>query len=552
MSMKLLLCIFMLLHARVSSQSYGDLRLKQNNTTDPTFSAGRVEIYLDGEWGTVCEDHFGPIDANVVCRQLGYDGVIAYPTSAFHSAYGQGEDNQPIWLDNIGCTDLNGLHILSCPNSGIGAHNCDHFSDVAVTCIPNPLESPIRLYGHTYPSQGRLEFNCNNVWIPVCAEDIGADETDFICKELGYTTANNFERNNTTNFDAILLDDLLDCVEGAKNCSCPNYAPCNKEVIIECNHTIPFGTVRLVNKFEGILEMFINGAWRTMCADSFTESDANAVCDKLGHLRAEELSNSVLQDNHLVWNKRSDCNLNANELFNCLAAPSSLSCSQDASVIIKCTNNSLPEEPMNEIRRGLPFSLETLSAICLGGGALLCFCCLFMIVCCTHVFCDYHVTNKRERPLLDGQAGTFSFTDIDTKLEKDYKLESQHTPTFIRPIPRLVPCSTPQIPNSNTSTLDRRPANSPYPFPQEVERIELRCSQEDLLKDNVPSLTLHSPTEHSDLEQLARQLEPPEELTMRHGQEESWESLCLEPISEEASLELSEEYQALKMDFEDV
>lgn len=547
----------MLLHARVSSQSYGDLRLKQRNITDSTFYEGRVEIYLNGEWGTVCEDNFSPIDANVVCRQLGYDGVIASPTSAFHSAYGKGEDNQPIWLDNVGCSDLNGLHILSCPNSGIGVHNCDHFSDVAVNCSPNPLEFPIRLYGHTYPSQGRLEFNCNDVWIPVCAADIDADETDTICKDLGYTMANNFERNNATNFSSILLNDLLDCVEGAKNCSCPNHAPCNEEAVIECSHTTtPFGTVRLVDKFEGILEMFINGAWRTLCADSFTQSDANAVCNKLGHLRAEELSKSILQDSQLVWNKRSDCNLSANEAFNCLAAPSLLTCSQDASVIIKCTNNSLPEEPTDEIGRstGLPFSLETLIAICLGGGALLCFCCLFMIVCCTHLFCDYHVTNKRARPLLDGHAGTFSFTDKETKLDNEYELEkrSQHTPTFIRPIPHLIPCSTPQIPTSNSSTLDRRPANSPYPFPQEVERIKLRRSQENLLKENIPSLSLHNPTEHSDLEQLARQLEPPEELTLRHGQE-SWESLCLEPISEEeVSLELSEEHQALEMDFEDI
>lgn len=48
----------------------GVLRLVNSNHT--LSSAGRLEIYLQGEWGTVCDDNFGFDEADVACRQLGF------------------------------------------------------------------------------------------------------------------------------------------------------------------------------------------------------------------------------------------------------------------------------------------------------------------------------------------------------------------------------------------------------------------------------------------------------------------------------------------------
>ena len=46
----------------------GDIRLAGG----PSNSSGRLEICNANEWGTVCDDFFFLVDAQVACRQLGF------------------------------------------------------------------------------------------------------------------------------------------------------------------------------------------------------------------------------------------------------------------------------------------------------------------------------------------------------------------------------------------------------------------------------------------------------------------------------------------------
>ena len=93
--------------------------------------SGRVEVYLNGKWGTVCDDSWSANDAKVVCRQLGYGGTAHALVGATH-----GEGTGPIYYDEVMCTG-NEESLDECPHRGVGVHNCYHSEDAGVACMIN-------------------------------------------------------------------------------------------------------------------------------------------------------------------------------------------------------------------------------------------------------------------------------------------------------------------------------------------------------------------------------------------------------------------------------
>lgn len=113
----------------VLSENIGDgtVRLVEGNFT----FEGRVEIYHNKEWGTICDDGWGMEEASVVCHQLGYMKGAQYWYGNAKFKEGQGK----IWLDDVVCYG-NESALTHCHNIGWNGHNCRHYEDVGVVCLP--------------------------------------------------------------------------------------------------------------------------------------------------------------------------------------------------------------------------------------------------------------------------------------------------------------------------------------------------------------------------------------------------------------------------------
>ena len=91
-------------------------------------SYGRIEIGLNGVWGTVCGTNIDIRDATVMCRQLGYGKAFLVASYPYFSV-GTGR----IWLDGMDCRG-DELNIGDCHNSGWGLTSCSHSTDRGIFC----------------------------------------------------------------------------------------------------------------------------------------------------------------------------------------------------------------------------------------------------------------------------------------------------------------------------------------------------------------------------------------------------------------------------------
>uniref|UniRef100_A0A8C1KT47 Soluble scavenger receptor cysteine-rich domain-containing protein SSC5D n=1 Tax=Cyprinus carpio TaxID=7962 RepID=A0A8C1KT47_CYPCA len=276
--------------------------------------AGRVEVYYNGEWGTVCDDYWGVANTAVVCRELGCDET-SNTMRAVHFGPGSGK----IWMDNVRCSGSESS-IFDCSKTKMGDHNCRHSEDVGVVCSVQYIR--IRLVGGSRCS-GRLEVPHGNTWYTVCDAAFDQQDAEVVCRELDCGApvqvlgAAAFGKGDTQ-----MWTQEIQC-RGDEY----QFALCPTSPSQFCSHendvsVICAETVRLVggnSLCAGRVEVLHDGEWGTVQDVGWDLPDAEVVCRELGCGEALTAPKSAYfgEGSGNVWVSNLQCTGSELTLTNC-------------------------------------------------------------------------------------------------------------------------------------------------------------------------------------------------------------------------------------------
>uniref|UniRef100_A0A7N4NHU3 SRCR domain-containing protein n=1 Tax=Sarcophilus harrisii TaxID=9305 RepID=A0A7N4NHU3_SARHA len=298
---------------------------------------GRLEVYHNETWGTVCDDLWSISAASVVCRQLDCGLALSAPRN---SMFGKGSGS--ILLDDVQC-DGNETNIGQCHHLGLFVHNCGHHEDAGVVCSECLLSEQgptlgilqrmnVRLVNGRDRCEGLLEVYYNGTWGTVCDDLWDIHAAHVVCRQLDCGEGRSSMKNGYfgAGSGSILLDDVQ-CQGNENNLgqcrhrgfsvhNCGHHEDagviCSGILCIWCIHlpeiasktkiqflfgcsfdgraahpsvilvNLPLRLVNGRNRCEGRIEVRYDGIWGTVCDDHWNIKNARVVCKLLGCGRA--------------------------------------------------------------------------------------------------------------------------------------------------------------------------------------------------------------------------------------------------------------------------
>ncbi|XP_059497835.1 scavenger receptor cysteine-rich type 1 protein M130-like [Stegostoma tigrinum] len=351
--------------------------------------AGRVEIYYSGTWGSICDDSWDVVNAEVVCKQLGCGDAL---DMTLPSSYGQASG--PIWLKDVKCSG-NESFLWECPSAPLAQQDdCSHKEDVRIVCSEH---KEIRLVNGKHRCEGRVEVFYNETWGTVCSESLDYHDAEVICKQLHCGALQSIE-DEAQVFGAgtgpIWLDEI-ECLSdestlwqcqrdpwGQHNCKHTEDAGvvCSGNSTNVLNGQVSFeaqissrvsmflfltesdamkdqllsstschqqsdslSNVRLnggSSNCSGRVEIMCDERWGTLCGDFWDITDANVVCRQLrcGFALSAQGEIAVPHGERVIWQNDVKCKGSESSLSNCLfQAPAQKECNRNKIASVVCS-----------------------------------------------------------------------------------------------------------------------------------------------------------------------------------------------------------------------
>uniref|UniRef100_K1PRQ0 Deleted in malignant brain tumors 1 protein n=1 Tax=Magallana gigas TaxID=29159 RepID=K1PRQ0_MAGGI len=306
---------------------------------------GRVEVKVQGQWRTICDEHWDDLDATIVCRMLTEYPIDQNVTGIAYKSAFFGRGTGRVAMSRVNCNGSE-VSLLTCPADMTGGVNCDHSRDAGVSCSVN---NHAVLVG-TSSTTGTVNIVQGTQWYSVCDHSWTLEDARVLCRSMGYWSSSPtvyvdawFGQSNGTS-----LNIEPDCKGSELNlafCRLKNEwgnQSCSHsdDAGVSCTPTaLGFHTVRLSDgdaPGKGRLEVFYNGQWGSFCLDGWNQNNTDVVCSMLHYNSGGSFFQSQ-QGNTPVLVNSLGCFGNESDIGYCTADLNKASCKLK-SVGVDCTN----------------------------------------------------------------------------------------------------------------------------------------------------------------------------------------------------------------------